>query len=91
MLLPSSRPEAEFDLHGQDVAEAERSAEQFVRAQRKGGRRIVRIITGRGAHGGKAPIRSRVRTLLKRLQGEGIVGEFELEDSDGSFLVDLQG
>jgi DNA-nicking Smr family endonuclease len=89
MLLPSSRPEAEFDLHGQDVAMAERSAEQFVRAQRKAGRRVIRLITGRGVHGGKAPIRTRVRTLLRRLRDEGVVGEFELEDSDGAFLVEL--
>lgn len=89
MLLPSSRAEAEFDLHGMGVAEATRSAEQFVRTQRKAGRRVIRVITGRGALGGKAPIRTRVRTLLKRLQGEGVVGEFELEDSDGAYLIEL--
>lgn len=90
MLLPTSRPEAEFDLHGQEVATAERSAEQFVRAQRKAGRRVIRLITGRGSHGGKAPIRTRVRTVLKRLMEEGVVGAFELEASDGSYLVELK-
>jgi DNA-nicking Smr family endonuclease len=89
MLLPSSRAEAEFDLHGMEVAEAERSAERFIRAQRTAGRRVLRVITGRGAQGGKAPIRTRVRTLLKRLQQEGIVGEFELEATDGSFLLEV--
>ena len=90
MLLPTSRPEATFDLHGQTVAEGERNAELFLRAQGKAGRRIVRIITGRGSQGGKAPIRTRVRTLLKRLAAEGVVGEFELEVSEGSFLVELR-
>lgn len=90
MLLPTSRPDATFDLHGQTVAEAERNAELFLRTQRKAGRRIVRIITGRGSQGGKAPIRTRVRTLLKRLREEGVVGEFELEASDGSYLVELK-
>jgi DNA-nicking Smr family endonuclease len=86
MLLPTSRPDAEFDLHGQEVAAAARSAEQFVRAERKAGRRVIRVITGRGAHGGTAPI----RTLLRRLRDEGIVAEFELEGSDGSFLIELR-
>lgn len=91
MLLPSSRAEAEFDLHGMEVAEATRSAEHFVRTQRKAGRRVVRLITGRGAHGGKAPIRTRIRTLLKRLREEGVVGEFEMEETEGSYLVELMG
>ena len=90
MLLPSSHPEAEFDLHGQSVLDAEMNAEHFLRAQRKVGRRVVRLVTGRGKGGGKAPIRTRVRTLLKRLTGE-VVQEFELEDGDGSFLVELRG
>ncbi len=89
MLLPSSRPEATFDLHGQTVLEAEQNAERFLRVQRKAGRRVVRLVTGRGKGGGKAPIRTRVRTLLKRLTGE-VVQEFELEDGDGSFLVELR-
>lgn len=89
MLLPSSRPEAEFDLHGQSVLDAEANAERFLRSQRQAGRRVVRLITGRGQGGGKAPIRTRVRTLLKRLMGE-VVQEFELEDSDGSYLVELR-
>ncbi|MEO6066590.1 MAG: Smr/MutS family protein [Gemmatimonadales bacterium] len=90
MLLPSSRPEATFDLHGQRVLDAVIDAERFLRAQQKAGRRVVRLITGRGKGGGGAPVRTRVRTLLKRLTGEVVV-EFELEDSEGSFLVELRG
>jgi DNA-nicking Smr family endonuclease len=90
----SRRPPAmTFDLHGFTVLDATRSAEQFLRAQ-AGARRgaVVRLITGRGSHGGDAPIRTRVRSLLKRLQGEGkVVADFVLEDSEGSFLVRLSG
>jgi DNA-nicking Smr family endonuclease len=89
MLFPSSRPDATFDLHGLTVLDAVTDAERFLRAQQKGGRRVVRLVTGRGKSGGGAPIRTRIRTLLKRLSGE-VVAEFELEDSEGSFLVELR-
>jgi len=85
-------PAATFDLHGQSVLEAVRSAEQFLMAQaraRPGA--TVRVITGRGSGGGGAPIRTRVRTLLRRLRDEGrVVRDYELEDSEGSFLVRLR-
>jgi len=86
-------PAATFDLHGMNVLEAVRSAEQFILAQ-AGARRgaVVRLITGRGGHGGGAPIRTRVRSLLRRLQEEKRgVREFVLEASEGSYLVRLLG
>jgi DNA-nicking Smr family endonuclease len=85
-------PAATFDLHGQRVLEAAVNAERFLRAQaraRPGG--IVRLITGRGRSGGGAPIRTRTRTLLKRLCDEGaVVREYVLETGEGSFLVRLR-
>lgn len=85
-------PDATFDLHGQAVIEAAANAEKFLRAQckaRPGG--VVRLITGRGRAGGGAPIRTRVRGLLKALlQQSEVVRDFELEDSEGSFLVRLR-
>ncbi|HXW96766.1 MAG TPA: Smr/MutS family protein [Gemmatimonadales bacterium] len=82
---------AEFDLHGQSVLEAAANAERFLLAQarvRRGS--VVRIITGRGRGGGGAPIRTRVRTLLRRLREEGaVVRDYVLEASEGSFLVRL--
>ena len=85
------RPDADLDLHGQTVLEAVANAERFLRAQRKarpGG--VVRVVTGRGRAGGGAPIRTRVRTLLRRLREEGaVVRDYLLEDSEGSFLVRL--
>jgi DNA-nicking Smr family endonuclease len=86
-------PDAVFDLHGQSVGEAAANAERFLRTQarvRRGG--VVRLITGRGRSGGSAPIRTRVRVLLRTLQESGsIVRDYILEDSEGSYLVRLPG
>ena len=85
-------PDASYDLHGQTVVEAVENAERFLKVQarvRQGG--VVRLITGRGRIGGGAPIRTRVRTLLKNLrQREVAVRDYVLEDSEGSFLVRLR-
>jgi len=85
-------PVAVFDLHGQTVLEAMGNAERFLRVQakvRQGG--VVRLITGRGRSGVGAPIRTRVRGLLRDLQQRGeVVRDYLLEDSEGSFLVKLR-
>jgi DNA-nicking Smr family endonuclease len=88
----TERPaQATFDLHGQTVSEAATNAERFLRAQaraRRGG--VIRLITGRGRAGGGAPIRTRVRTLLRGLRDQGsVVRDYVLEESEGSFLVRL--
>ena len=84
-------PDATFDLHGQSVMEAVVNAERFLRVQakaRRGG--IVRLITGRGRGGGGAPIRTRVRGLLRALkESRTVVRDYVLEDTDGSYLVRL--
>jgi hypothetical protein len=52
---------------------------------------VVRVVTGRGRGGGGAPIRTRVRTLLRGMRDEGaVVRDYVLEDSEGSFLVRLR-
>jgi DNA-nicking Smr family endonuclease len=88
----SRRPDATFDLHGQTVLEASANAERFLKTQSKarpGG--IVRLITGRGRAGGGAPIKTRIRTLLRDLRDRAeAVRDYELEDSEGSFLVQLR-
>ena len=91
MAIPT--PAAVFDLHGLTVLDATASAERFLRAQRKARPGAsVRLITGRGRSGGGAPVRTSVRTLLRNMAGEGtVVRSFELEDSEGSFLVRLAG
>lgn len=86
-------PDATFDLHGQSVVEAVANAERFLRAQamaRRGG--TVRLITGRGRGGGAAPIRTRVRGLLRKLKESGtVVRDYTLESTDGSYLIRLIG
>jgi DNA-nicking Smr family endonuclease len=84
--------DAQLDLHGQTVLEAVTNAERFLRAQRKARPgAVVRVVTGRGRSGGGAPIRTRVRTLLRALREEGaVVRDYELEVSEGSFLIKLR-
>ncbi len=86
------RPDAELDLHGQTVLDAVANAERFLRAQSKarpGG--VVRLVTGRGRAGGGAPIRTRVRTMLRSMRERAtLVRDYILEDTDGSFLVRLR-
>ncbi len=88
-----SSPDATFDLHGQTVIDALANAERFLRAQakaRRGG--IVRLITGRGRGGGGAPIRTRIRGLLRTLKQSGsVVRDYVLEESEGSYLIRLAG
>jgi DNA-nicking Smr family endonuclease len=84
-------PDAVFDLHGQSVLEAGTNAERFLRAQAKarpGG--VVRIVTGRGRGGAGAPIRTRVRGLLRAQREAGVVADYFLEDTEGSFLIRLR-
>lgn len=86
-------PDATFDLHGQSVIEAVTNAERFLRTQAKARRgAVVRLITGRGRGGGGAPIRTRVRGLLRTLKESGsVVRDYTLEPSEGSYLVRLLG
>lgn len=86
-------PDATFDLHGQSVTEAVANAERFLRVQakaRRGG--VVRLITGRGRSGGTAPIRTRIRGLLRALkESHSVVRDYVLEETEGSYLVRLVG
>jgi DNA-nicking Smr family endonuclease len=84
-------PDATFDLHGQTVIEAAANTERFLRAQaRSRPGAVVRLITGRGRGGGGAPVRTRVRSLLRILKASGaVVRDYTLEDTEGSYLVRL--
>lgn len=85
-------PDMTFDLHGQTVVEAESNAERFLRSQAKARPgAVVRLITGRGRGGCGAPVRTRVRTVLRRLRESGaVIRDFVLEETEGSFLVRLK-
>jgi DNA-nicking Smr family endonuclease len=89
----SRSADATFDLHGQTVLEAAANTERFLRAQAKARPgAVVRLITGRGRAGGGAPVRTRVRVLLRALKESGtIVRDYELEETEGSYLVRLWG
>jgi hypothetical protein len=84
--------EAVFDLHGQTITEAAVNAERFLRAQARARPGcVVRLITGRGRGGTGAPIRARIRGLLRALKASGtIVLDYVLEDTEGSYLVRLR-
>lgn len=86
-------PAHTLDLHGYTVLDAVAATEAFLRTQRKARPgAVVRIVTGRGRGGGGAPIRTRVRTLLRTAREAGtVVRDYELEASEGSFLVRLSG
>jgi DNA-nicking Smr family endonuclease len=88
----SGHPVVHYDLHGQSVLEAVTNAERFLIAQSKARRgATVRLITGRGRSGGEAPVRTRVRSLLRRLKEEGrVVRDYVLEETEGSFLILLR-
>jgi DNA-nicking Smr family endonuclease len=83
--------DATFDLHGQTVLEAAANAERFLRVQAKARPgAVVRLITGRGRGGAGAPVRARVRALLRTLKASGaVVRDFTLEETEGSYLVRL--
>jgi DNA-nicking Smr family endonuclease len=84
-------PDNTFDLHGQTVLEAASNAELFLRSQAKARPDgVVRLITGRGRGGGRAPVRTRVGSLLRALKASGtVVRDYILEASEGSYLVRL--
>ena len=83
--------DATFDLHGQTVLEAAANAERFLRAQAKARPgAVVRLITGRGRGGSGAPVRTRVRGLLRTLKASGaVVRDYTLEETEGSYLIRL--
>ena len=66
---PQLEVEAECDLHGQTVREAEREMHRFVRDCQQNGKRWVLIIVGKGLHspGGKGTLKAEmVEALSKR-------------------------
>jgi len=65
---PKLEVQAECDLHGQTVREAERQVLRFVREAQRNGRRWVLIIVGKGLHSpsGKATLKSSVADALSK-------------------------
>lgn len=65
---PKLEVEAECDLHGYTVREAEREVLRFVRECQRGGKRWVRVIVGKGLHSatGKGTLHDEVIEALRR-------------------------
>ena len=87
-------PESQFDLHGMTAAEAEEKTNSYLLAQKQRGRKIVRIITGKGLHSnGPAVLRDVVDIALLEAKGKGIIIEYRWEQKDkeksGAVLVFL--
>ena len=68
-------PQAQIDLHGMTVEEAQRAAEAFLRESSRRGLRKVLIIHGKGYHspGGKPVLKKQIRFLLET---SPLVGKF---------------
>lgn len=83
---------AELDLHGLTRDQAERRVDGFLRStavREPGG--VVRIITGRGAGAGRAPvIQGAVREALTGWASEW-VADWSVDVGGGAFLVRLEG
>jgi len=65
---PRLEVEAECDLHGHTVREAEREMHRFVRDCQQNGKRWVLIIVGKGLHspGGKGTLKSQMVEALSQ-------------------------
>jgi DNA-nicking Smr family endonuclease len=65
---PRLEVEAECDLHGRTVREAEREMHRFVRGCQRDGKRWVLIIVGKGLHSpdGKGTLKSQMVEALSR-------------------------
>ena len=89
--LLDARPVEALDLHGYTLAEAVRTAKNFVVTwQRRAPGAVVRIITGKGKGSANGPVlRERVRRLLKS-ELRGLVAESTLALDEGGFLVRLK-
>ena len=79
-----------LDLHGETADSARRRAERWLREQRDGGERHVRLITGRGKHSAGPPVlRGEIERLLRELTGK-LVSRIEIELGGGAIRVDLR-
>lgn len=73
-------PESQLDLHRLKAAEAERKTKSYLLTQKQRGRKVVRIITGKGLHSqGQSVLRDVVEAVLLDLITTGIVTGYQWE------------
>jgi len=92
---PRLEIEAECDLHGMTVGEADRAVLRFLRDHQKRGHRWVLIIVGKGLHSpdGKGTLREHIVDTLSKRAAAGYVLAFRTAPSrhggSGAFAVRL--
>lgn len=86
-------PQSQLDLHGLTAEEAERKTRNYLLTQKKNGRSIVRIITGKGLHspGPGGVLRDVVELILLEGKKNGLLTQFSWEkhykEQSGAVLV----
>jgi DNA-nicking Smr family endonuclease len=75
-LSPKKLPiDAELDLHGLTVEEAEQQLELFIQQSKRAGHKKILIIHGKGTHeNSEGKLRYAVRSFLEHHQGVGTIG-----------------
>ncbi len=89
-------PQSQLDLHGLTAEEAEKKTRNYLLTQKKNGRSVVRIITGKGLHspGPGGVLRDLVELLLLEGKEKGLLITFSWEkqtkEQSGAVLVQLR-
>lgn len=89
-------PQSQLDLHGLTAEEAENKTRNYLLTQKKNGRSLVRIITGKGLHspGQSGVLRDLVERLLLEGRENGLLVQFNWEkqnkERSGAVLVQLR-
>ena len=88
-------PESQLDLHGMTAEQAETKTKSFLLTQKKRGRYVVRIITGKGLHSsGPGVLRDLVELILLEGREQGLLRHFYWEkktkEQSGAVLVQLR-
>ena len=90
----SFEPESQLDLHGLRAEKAEKKTNSYLLTQKQRGRKILRIITGKGIHStGPGVLRDVVEMVLLEAKDKGIVAEHcweqKQKEKSGAVLVFL--
>ena len=91
-----AEPQSQLDLHGLTAEEAEKKTRNYLLTQKKNGRSVIRIITGKGLHspGQGGVLRDLVEQILLDGIKTGLLSGFNWEkqnkDRSGAVIVHLR-
>ena len=91
-----AEPQSQLDLHGLTAEEAEKKTRNYLLTQKKNGRSMIRIITGKGLHspGQGGVLRDLVEQILLDGIKTGLLSGFNWEkqnkDRSGAVIVHLR-